>query len=110
MVAEINNELKDLYDFLDLIRFKSSLYIGDRKITTLQNNINGYNLGCIVHKIKEDLKPDWKNFHDFVADKLNYYESTTGWKNMILEKSNGNEEAAFLRFYELFDLFRQVKR
>ncbi len=89
-------EQKNLYGFLDFIRDKPYLYIGGTKITTLRDNINGYELSCMVHGINEVLVPDWNSFHDFVAEKLNYSESTSGWKNMIPETNHGNEEMALL--------------
>ncbi|MEZ0128929.1 hypothetical protein AB9T88_03725 [Flavobacterium sp. LBUM151] len=96
----------NLYSLLDLIRDKPELYIGNKSLTTLYNNINGYNLCCFVNNIKEDLIPDWAEFHDFVAFQLNYSESTSGYRNMILEKNNFDEEKSLKAFYYLLDLFK----
>lgn len=100
------NKPSNLYSLLALIRDKPELYIGNKTLTTLYNNINGYNLCCFVNDIKEDLIPDWAEFHDFVAFQLNYYESTSGYKNMILEKNNFNEQESLKAFYNLLDLFK----
>lgn len=96
----------NLYSLLDLIREKPYLYIGNKIFSTLYENINGYKLYCLNNNINENLTPDWNEFHDFVAIQLNYSESTSGYKNMILEKSNFEEEKALKEFYRLFDLFR----
>lgn len=97
----------NLYLLLDLIKEKPYLYIGDQNFSSLCNNINGYKLYCSHNNITENLIPKWDEFHDFVAVQLNYEESTSGYKNMILEKSNFDEKKAMNKFYELFDLFRK---
>ncbi|WP_313805651.1 hypothetical protein [Flavobacterium sp.] len=96
----------NIYKLLDLIQEKPQLYIGDKKLSTLCNNINGYNLYCLNNDIKENTLPKWEEFNDFVASELNYNESTSGYKNMILEKNNFNELISFNKFYELLKKFR----
>lgn len=100
------NKPSNLYILLDLIRDNPELYIGNKSLTTLYNNINGYNLCCFINNAQENLIPDWTEFHDFVALQLNYYESTSGYKNMILEKNGFNEEESLKAFYYLLDLFK----
>ena len=81
----------NLYSFLDFIRAKPELYIGEKSLTVLYNTINGFNLSCWVHNIEESLNPSWQGFHDYVASKLKYLESTSGYKNMILEENDFDE-------------------
>lgn len=99
----------NLYSFLDLIREKPQFYIGDQKLSTLYNNINGYRMYCLHNNIEENLNPNWNEFHDFVAKKLNYSESTSGYKNMILENNAHDEYKSLQNFYELIDNFRKNK-
>lgn len=97
----------NLYSLLDLIREKPYLYTGNRHLSTLYYTINGYRLYCLHNNIHENLIPEWNTFHDFVAKELGYYESTSGYRNMILEKCNFEEEKALVEFYKLLDLFRK---
>jgi len=99
----------NLYSLLDLIRERPQLYIGDQNFSTLYNNINGYQLYCLNNDIEENLSPKWNEFHDFVAIQLNYTESTSGYKNMILEQNDFNELKSFNMFYELLGKFRKNK-
>jgi hypothetical protein len=56
-----------------------------------------------MHGIENDTSLRLPNdFNDWVAYRLHYKESTSGWKNMILGVSQ-NEAAAFSRFFELLD-------
>jgi hypothetical protein len=99
--------MNNLYAFIELIREKPYLYIGDSNFSTLCNNINGYQLYCFINNVNENLNPDWGKFQDFVALKLNYSESTSGFKNMILERNDFDEHKSLISFYDLFDLFRK---
>ena len=85
------------------IRKKPGLYLGECSITALYHAITGYNWALGTHHIENDdtlrLPED---FHEWVAYRLHFYESTSGWKNMLL-KICENEEAAFQRFFELLD-------
>jgi hypothetical protein len=99
----------NFYEFLDLIREKHYLYIGSKSLSTLHDVINGYMISCWVHNIEENLVPEWEGFNDFVAKHLNYYESTSGYRNMILEKCNMDEQKALEKFFELTELYRNSK-
>lgn len=41
--------------------------------------------------------------------KLGYYESTSGWYNMIFEKNNDDKEISFDVFFHLYDEFINLK-
>ncbi|MFH6944459.1 hypothetical protein [Flavobacterium sp. FlaQc-50] len=99
----------NLYHFLDLIRERPELYIGNKTLTTLCDNINGYNLCYTLNSADENLTPHWQEFHDFVALQLNYSESTSGYKNMILESNDFDETESLKVFYQLLDLFKEEK-
>nr|WP_315257777.1 hypothetical protein [uncultured Flavobacterium sp.] len=100
----------NLFDFLDFIREKPELYIGEKSLTALYFNINGFNLSCWVHNVEENIKPEWKGFHDFVASKLKYTESTSGYRNMILEKNKFDEIKSLNMFFELLDSYKENYR
>ena len=90
-------------DLLDRIRKRPGLYIGERSLSALRNAIVGYELALGVHEILDDETlrlPD--DFNDWVAYRLHYKESTSGWKNMILNVCQ-DESAAFERFFQLLD-------
>jgi hypothetical protein len=105
-----NRKPTNLYEFIDYIREKPELYIGEKSLTALYFNINGFNLSCWVHDAEENLKPNWKGFHDFVALKLEYTESTSGYRNMILEKNRFDEIKSLNMFFELIDSYKQTNK
>jgi hypothetical protein len=92
-----------LPDLLEKIRKRPGMYLGECSLSALYHTIGGYELALGVHGIENDATlrlPD--DFNDWVAYRLHYKESTSGWKRMILGAS-GNEVTAFTRFFELLD-------
>ena len=74
------NKPSNLFELLILIQKRPELYIGEKTLTCLSNNINGYNLSCLINNTEKKNENIWKEFHDFVAEKLGYFESTSGYK------------------------------
>lgn len=92
---------------LDVIRERPALYLGEHSITGLWHFLGGYHAALHVYEIETvDLLP--RDFHEWVAYRLHYYESTGGWRRMILDRVP-DESAALERFYELLDDHRARK-
>jgi hypothetical protein len=90
-------------DLLERIRKRPGMYLGECSLSALYHTIGGYTMALHAHGIDNDRNlrlPD--DFNDWVAYRLHYKESTSGWKNMILGVSE-SEAAAFTRFFELLD-------
>ena len=100
-------KINNLYEYIDLIRERTAVYVGENTLSALYFHINGYNMACSLKGIDENLQPEFHLFHDFVADYYLHSESTAGWKNIILAENFGIEKQALDDFWKLFDLFRQ---
>ena len=108
MTQEIKAE--NLYEFIDLTKVRTAMYVGRSSLSILSANINGYNWACELKGIDEELQPEFHLFNDFVANYYLYNDSTAGWTNIILAENFGNEKAALEDFYKLFDLFRTTPK
>lgn len=97
----------NIYELIDKIRLRPALYIGNHSVTRLNSFLHGY--VCALHDFKIEMteKPQFHNFHDWVAMRLNRYEGTSGWCNMLLKAENGDEEKALERFFVYLDEFKQ---
>jgi hypothetical protein len=97
---------ESVFDFLFSLRKKPALYFGDKSLTRLNVYLAGYQHG--LGRLGKTLKQgdQFHGFHDWVAAKLGFTSSTSGWCNMILSKST-DEKAAFDRFFELLEEYRQ---
>lgn len=99
----------DFYDILEAIGRRPAMYIDpSQSITALYNYIGGYLSSTGWKKIVNNTEPSYAEFNNWVAVKLNFVESTKGWRRMLLEREN-DEERAFTRFFVLLDEFRNRK-
>ena len=92
---------------LQVIRERPTLYLGERSLSALWHYLQGFWMALSIHDIRTEyiLPPD---FHDWVAYRLHFFESTSGYRNMILKRVP-NESTALDRFFELVDEHRNRK-
>jgi hypothetical protein len=91
-------------EILDAIRVRTAMYTGERTLTAAYHFLAGFEFAQHVFELptRQILPAD---FHDWVAYRLHYYESTSGYKRMILNRIP-DESAALDRFFELLDEYR----
>lgn len=88
--------------WIDAIHKRPGMYLGSKSLTALYHFLGGYQLACSLHRIKDDhlgLRIPY-DFHDWVAYRTHFRESTSGWCRMVVATSSSEEEA-FDRFFEL---------
>lgn len=76
----------ECYDILKLIQQRPGMRTGDSTLKAIYTYLSGYYQALVDNNL------NWKNdydssFHDWIANRLGYYESTAGWANMILAYS-----------------------
>jgi hypothetical protein len=92
---------------LEQIRQAPLMYLGERSLSSVYHYISGYSLAEAQHGVQTSkLVPD--GFHDWVAYRLHHLESTSGYRNMILNRIP-NESDALDRFFELLDEYHSRK-
>jgi len=101
---------KDVYDFFEKIKERPAMYVGAKSLTRIQMFFYGYCYALDLQDIEFNQK-QFKSysFHNWIAEKLGWSESTSGWLNMILNKVNGDEEKAVDLFYEFLEEFKLEK-
>lgn len=80
---------------MNLIKERPGMYLGKKSFAMLYGFIAGFTYAELNHKFEDHLTLfplPFRFFHEFVKTKLGYYESTSGWYNMIFEKNNYEEE------------------
>jgi hypothetical protein len=92
---------------LDLIREKPALYLGETSLTGLWYFLRGYRMAEGDHGIDDVIQMP-TDFLDWVAYRLHFYDSTSGWLRMILDRVP-DERGALKRFFELLDEHRERK-
>jgi len=92
---------------LEVIRERPAMWLGTRSLTALRHFLAGWGAALLFYDVKaEDQLP--RDFHDWVAYRLGFRESTSGWQSMIL-KDVPDESKALDRFFELLDEHRNRK-
>lgn len=82
------------------------MFLRPVSVSALWHFIGGYELGRIsVSAGAEHPFSLPRDFHDWVAYRLHFFESTSGWSNMIIERF-GDGRHAFDRFFSLLDEYQ----
>lgn len=74
--------LAELYPILAQMKARPAMYTGELSLKSIHTFLQGYSMALQQHQLLEIDNPT--SFHDWVAQKLGFYESTAGWANMIL--------------------------
>lgn len=95
---------ENIFDFLFSLRRKPGMYFGEKSLTRLHVFLAGYQ--CGLARAGKTLRGEdqFHLFHDWVAARLGFTSSTSGWCKMI-QSTSENDEKAFHSFYELLDHF-----
>lgn len=103
------DKINNVYDLLDLIRPRAALYIGDNKLSSLSAFLSGYFFSESNNSIEanNEFPPFWY-FHEWAMVQYKWYESTAGWKHIILKENNNDEERSLVVFFEMMDDFRKL--
>ena len=67
---------------IDGMRKRLAMYTGQSNLFALRAYLDGYLMGCDGEGIPDHGIFEYE-FHEYVKDRLGYYESTAGWSNMI---------------------------
>lgn len=87
---------------IESIRIRPGMYFGEKSLTAFYHFLGGFQFACSLHGI-EDNRLGLRfpaDFHDWVAYRCRFKESTSGWYKMIVATTD-SEEAACDRFFEL---------
>lgn len=98
----------DIYNLIDRIRPRPAMYLGENSVSLLRAFLGGYMAAafeCEASFVEEN--PPFREFHNWVAMKFGYFESTSGWANMLLAVENGDEAKALERFFVYLDDFKK---
>lgn len=107
--AKFEVEVSSVYQLLDMIRQKPGIYIGEPSLTGLYHFLHGFEYALMATGNPfDDEDPPFSGFHDWIAGRFGFAESTPGWRNMLL-RSVGDETAAFARFFSELAEYRRSR-
>ena len=99
--------MTDSQSLLAAIRQRPAMFCGEHTLSALNHFFAGYGFALDSHGIETSSDPldIRRGFHEWVAYRLHFKESTSGWCNMIQQSTNSETEAID-RFFQLLDEFR----
>ena len=83
----------DPWSLIDLVRRRPGTYIGEPTPEKLQLFLGAYRLALVDAGLAGSDWTSFDRFHGWVARRLGFSESTSGWANMILAVELGHEPA-----------------
>jgi len=92
---------KQFANLLEEIEARPAMFLGQKSLTRFYAFLDGYGTALHVYSIDSDLRKSIpREFHDWVAYREHFEESTSGWCNMILANTS-DEEKALERCFQL---------
>jgi hypothetical protein len=100
------SEVKTVENFLEAVRARPGMFTIDFELDRIETMLHGYSAALHSHGINEMGRDFNRHFSDFVDEKLGW-SSSRGWADAITTNCV-SAEAAFERFFVLFDEFRRA--
>lgn len=97
----------NVYQFLDVLRERPALWLGDHSLTRLDAFLQGCWFMGHVFFLDCRESPPFGKLHDWVAQRLGWGRTSAGWCTIILHECGGDERRALDRFFELLDEYRR---
>ncbi|QHT70576.1 hypothetical protein GXP67_29950 [Rhodocytophaga rosea] len=101
--------MKIIYNLLEKIKERPSMYLGEKRISSLRTFIDGYTFGLWEYNIQtEEETPPFVLLHKWVAKKFGWGQTSAGWNTILLNENLGDEEKALDQFFEILPEFMNV--
>jgi hypothetical protein len=101
--------MADIYETLQRIKARPSMYIGTPSILNLESFLRGYwYVKAELEISRTEQEQDFENFQDWVQKKFNV-ESSQSWAKIILFYSQ-DEREALNNFFKWFEEFQNLDK
>jgi hypothetical protein len=81
--------MKEFYHILKRLESRPAMWTGENSLKSIRTFLAGYSYAINEHDIPETEIDSGSNFHDWIANKFGFHESTAGWHNLILAVTIG---------------------
>lgn len=106
---KFDSKIDNIFELIEFVKKRPGMYLGDTSITSMNTFLDGYNFACFVNNIdNHDVYPLFWYFHEWAKEKYNWYESSAGWKNIILKENQNDEIKSLAVFFELIEEFKNL--
>ena len=81
--------MKEVYYILQKMKARPAMWTGEYSLKSMKTFLDGYFFALYDNGLVAEDSNTQPSFHDWIAKKLGFYESTPGWHNMILAVAIG---------------------
>jgi len=81
--------MKQCYTLLKKMEDRPAMWTGEATLKSIRTFLDGYYLALHENNLVDEGEEVEPNFHDWIANKLGFGESTAGWHHMILAYTIG---------------------
>ena len=85
LIGKNSEKIENIYNLIDVIEQRTSMFIPDKSITSLFTFLSGYLAFLEIHNIIEKDVPDFNNFSKWLAEKFKW-NLACGWAFMRSSK------------------------
>ena len=96
----------NIYEAIDAVRRRPSLWLRSHSIVELQGFVTGCLYTAGMHDLEKCEQPDFRDLDCFVAERLLCERPSQGWCNILLRECGGDESKALDLFFDLVAEFR----
>jgi hypothetical protein len=82
------------------------MYLGLKSIDILNAFIDGYQYALNSYNVKDEKNIKFEHFREWVLLQYSRPSYSGGWKHIILEDCEGDQEKSMDKFFELYDQFK----
>lgn len=98
-----------IFQLLDWVYKKPAIFLdGEGSLKRLRSFLVGYECGLARANLFLRQSEIFAGFNDWIAEELEFPESTSGWCNMVQERA-GSDKSAYELFFKLLGKFRQAR-
>ncbi|MGW7469189.1 hypothetical protein ACWGJT_32130 [Streptomyces xantholiticus] len=101
------DEWRDIYDFLDQVRLRPSMWVRSGSLLHLQSVLYGYSVACKIHGVPAVTDFDQPGpFSEWLCPRLGMRRSSLGWEVEIQRAAETAGVPPLDMFFNLLDEFR----
>ena len=102
---------RKIYEMLDIIHKRPTLFLNSKSISALENFLSGYCIWALDNN--EIYNPGEREFNDFKYMVMNSTDISSGiefpFSRALLKECKGDEALAFERFFEYLEIYKSEK-
>ena len=83
--------MNNIYELIEKISQRTGMYTSECKLSNVRSFLDGYTFSITSESELEQFLGNFPGFHNWIAKKFGFFESTAGWQNMILAVELGLE-------------------